>query len=364
MKQQGRAGEALGISLYSGFVGGLFGLLMLVLLTEPLSRARAGVHADVLFRARHARPDVIASLSGGSLLKGLGRSARRLMIATVGTDPVSGVNRFTFDSADLLSGIQPILVMVGLFAVSELLRAVGEPVDAGRTGVQRAHPVAEARDDERLHASRRPSAAVIGTDRGRHARRRRHRRGVSCPTTRRSAGPRTGGIRQGLARRRRRAGDRQQYGREHGADPAAEPRHSRLEFGRRPAGWLPDPRPRPGADLFDAERRRGQRPLCRLFVATSASDRRLHDHAAVHVAGEPAAPVSYGFHLRARRVGRLLVEQFAVRSWHRRSASACSATRCGCFGFPVPAAGARRRPRPHGRIELPAVAGACRAAIT
>ena len=38
MKQRGRAGEALGISLWSGVVGSLFGLAMLVLLTEPLSR--------------------------------------------------------------------------------------------------------------------------------------------------------------------------------------------------------------------------------------------------------------------------------------------------------------------------------------
>ena len=45
MKQQGKAGEALGISLYSGFVGGLFGLLVLVLLTERLSERRARVHA-------------------------------------------------------------------------------------------------------------------------------------------------------------------------------------------------------------------------------------------------------------------------------------------------------------------------------
>jgi putative tricarboxylic transport membrane protein len=38
MKQQGRAGEALGISLYSGIIGGIMGLIVLVLLTEPLSR--------------------------------------------------------------------------------------------------------------------------------------------------------------------------------------------------------------------------------------------------------------------------------------------------------------------------------------
>src|SRR5512145_2625224 len=37
MKERGKAGEALGISLYSGFVGGLFGLAVLVLLAQPLS---------------------------------------------------------------------------------------------------------------------------------------------------------------------------------------------------------------------------------------------------------------------------------------------------------------------------------------
>ena len=45
------------------------------------------------------------------------------MIATIGTDPVTGVNRFTFGSPELLSGIPPILVMVGLFADRRAARA-------------------------------------------------------------------------------------------------------------------------------------------------------------------------------------------------------------------------------------------------
>jgi putative tricarboxylic transport membrane protein len=49
------------------------------------------------------------------------------MVATIGTDPISGVTRFTFGSPDLLGGIRPILIMVGLFAVSEILIQVAEP---------------------------------------------------------------------------------------------------------------------------------------------------------------------------------------------------------------------------------------------
>jgi putative tricarboxylic transport membrane protein len=49
------------------------------------------------------------------------------MIATVGTDPVSGVGRFTYGRPELLGGIEFILVMVGVFAVSELFVQAGTP---------------------------------------------------------------------------------------------------------------------------------------------------------------------------------------------------------------------------------------------
>ena len=70
---------------------------------------------------------VIAGLSGGSLLKGVIAGGIGLSIAFVGTDPVSGVPRFTFDNSDLLGGVKPILIMVGLFAVTEMLVQINEP---------------------------------------------------------------------------------------------------------------------------------------------------------------------------------------------------------------------------------------------
>ena len=127
MKQQGKAGEALGISLYSGFVGGLFGLVVLVLLTERLSSVALAFTPMSYFALGVLGLSVIASLAGESLVKGLMAGVAGLMISTVGTDPVAGLNRFTFNSPELLSGIPPILVMVGLFAMSELLVQSGEP---------------------------------------------------------------------------------------------------------------------------------------------------------------------------------------------------------------------------------------------
>jgi putative tricarboxylic transport membrane protein len=127
MKMQGKAGEALGISLYSGFVGGLFGLIVLVVLTRPLARLALAFTPPSYFAVGVLGLSVIASVSGDSLVKGLMAGVLGLMISTVGTDPVTGSSRFTFGSPELLSGVPPILVMVGLFAIGELLVQSGEP---------------------------------------------------------------------------------------------------------------------------------------------------------------------------------------------------------------------------------------------
>ncbi len=177
MARQGRGGEALGISLVSGLVGGLFGLAVLVLATEPLARLALAFTPAAYFALAVLGLSVIASLAGGSLTKGLIGAGLGLMISTVGTDPVSGVPRFTFATPVLLGCIWPILVMVGLFAVAEMLVQIGEPAWAR----------AEARDTRLklpgLSMMRRllPAQAIgcgIGTVQGGDARRGRHDRGV------------------------------------------------------------------------------------------------------------------------------------------------------------------------------------------
>jgi putative tricarboxylic transport membrane protein len=127
MARQGRAGEALGISLVAGLVGGLVGLVVLVMATEPLAEVALSFTPPAYFALGLLGLSVVASLSGGTLLRGMIACLLGLMIATVGTDPVSGVARFTFGSPDLLGGIRPILIMVGLFAVAEMMVQIAEP---------------------------------------------------------------------------------------------------------------------------------------------------------------------------------------------------------------------------------------------
>jgi putative tricarboxylic transport membrane protein len=140
MKLQGKAGEALGISLYSGFVGGLFGLMVLVLLTERLSSVALAFTPPAYFSLGVLGLSMIASLSRESLVRGVVAGVLGLMIATIGTDPVTGLSRFTFDSPELLSGVPTILVMMGLYATSELFVQSGErgstPVPQERTRIR------------------------------------------------------------------------------------------------------------------------------------------------------------------------------------------------------------------------------------
>ena len=135
MNRQGRAGEALGISLWSGVVGGLFGLAMLVLMTEPLARLALVFRLHDLFRARLLGLSVIAVAVGKVAAQGRGGRDLGLMIATIGTDPMSGVGRFTFGSPDLSKASRRSSSWSGSSRVTELMTRSGvrrAPRSAGR----------------------------------------------------------------------------------------------------------------------------------------------------------------------------------------------------------------------------------------
>lgn len=132
MHRAGRGGEALGISLLSGVVGGLIGLIFLVVFTKPLASVALSFNFPAYFALGVLGLSVIVSLSNGSLIKGLIAATLGLMIATIGTDPMSGVTRFTFGEPELLGGIKYVIVMVGVFAMSELMMTANTP-DWGKT---------------------------------------------------------------------------------------------------------------------------------------------------------------------------------------------------------------------------------------
>ena len=130
MSRQGNTAEALGISLVAGVIGGLVGIVALIALSGPLARVALLLTPPAYFSLGILGMSVISSLSGKALLKGFIAAGIGVMIATIGTDPMSGVARFTFGQTSLLSGVEPVVVMIGVFALSEMMARLARPETA------------------------------------------------------------------------------------------------------------------------------------------------------------------------------------------------------------------------------------------
>lgn len=120
MARQGRAGEALFISAVGSGIGGLVGILVFALVSFPLARLALEFGPVEFFALVVFALTMMVGVSRTSLLKGLAAGVGGLALATVGADPIVGVQRFTFGDTDLASGLSFIPAMIGLFGVAEV----------------------------------------------------------------------------------------------------------------------------------------------------------------------------------------------------------------------------------------------------
>lgn len=122
MAQQGNAARAMGLAILSSFFGTVVGSVLLSVSAPPLARFVLSFGSFEYFALSVLALSVMVSLSGRSLVKGLLSGLFGLWIATIGTDPVEGVPRFTYGFTELQSGLALLPVLVGVFAVSQVLR--------------------------------------------------------------------------------------------------------------------------------------------------------------------------------------------------------------------------------------------------
>lgn len=137
MSRNGESGRALGIAAFASGCGGIFSVLVLMTVGPAfaevaLSFGQAEIAAISIFGL-----SLVSAVSGDSLAKGLVGTALGIFIATIGRDPVSGYERFTFDMLLFADGIDFIAALIGLFAFSEVLLNVETIKDAVRGFDQR-----------------------------------------------------------------------------------------------------------------------------------------------------------------------------------------------------------------------------------
>ena len=127
MTQAGRPERALALSMAAACFGGVVGVVLLMLAAPLLARFATNFSSIEYFWLALLGLSCAAVVSRGSALKGAISLLFGLFVALIGLDQVSGQPRFTFGSMELMGGIGFIPAMIGMFAVSELIRAAGDP---------------------------------------------------------------------------------------------------------------------------------------------------------------------------------------------------------------------------------------------
>jgi putative tricarboxylic transport membrane protein len=121
MAKKGEAGRALGAVLMSSLVGAIFGAFALALAIPVVRPLVLAFGSPEYFMLAVLGLTFVAALAGDSLLKGLIAAGLGLMFATIGLDPMSGTQRYTFDQLFLWDGIGLVPITIGFFAIPEII---------------------------------------------------------------------------------------------------------------------------------------------------------------------------------------------------------------------------------------------------
>lgn len=124
LTQQGKAEMVLGANCFFSAIGGLFGLVVLVCAAPLLAEVALNFSTYEYFWLACLGLTCATFMTSQDKVKGIASLFLGLFITTIGYDSITGQPRFTFGSTELLAGIHVIPVLIGLFAVSEIMRRV------------------------------------------------------------------------------------------------------------------------------------------------------------------------------------------------------------------------------------------------
>lgn len=123
MAEKGEAGKALGAGILYSFLGGLLSIFALMFISPYLAAVTLKFTPVEYFSIAIFSLTIIASLSGNSLLNGLLAGLLGIALSMVGMAPIDALTRFTFGQYQLLSGFDIVVILIGVFAVTDIIRA-------------------------------------------------------------------------------------------------------------------------------------------------------------------------------------------------------------------------------------------------
>lgn len=121
MADRGEAGKALGAGIVYSFLGTIFGLIVMFFIAPLLADLAIKFGPFEYCALAVFSLSLVVMLTGKDLVKGLISALIGIMLATVGLAPIDSAKRFTFGNAQLNNGFQLLTLLIGLYAVSEIL---------------------------------------------------------------------------------------------------------------------------------------------------------------------------------------------------------------------------------------------------
>lgn len=145
MARQGRAGPALGIAAFGSFIAGTIATFMIMVISPPVMKFALTFGPPEYFSLMFLGLTVIAYLGQGSLLKALMMACFGIFLGTIGTDIISGIERFTYGSVTLMDGLGVVPAAMGLFGISEVLVNIDQSIkrDIYKTKITNLLPTLE-----------------------------------------------------------------------------------------------------------------------------------------------------------------------------------------------------------------------------
>lgn len=143
MAQKGQGGYALQVAVVSSSIGGIASAFALMLLAPPLSKVTLLFGPAEIFWVAVFGLCSIVFLLGSDVIKGLVSACFGVFVSVIGSDPILGNDRFTFDRLELLDGISIVVLLVGLYALPPVMDLLESPVktDSAVDGRLKTEPI-------------------------------------------------------------------------------------------------------------------------------------------------------------------------------------------------------------------------------
>jgi putative tricarboxylic transport membrane protein len=130
MTQKGQAGKALMIGMTASFIGTFFSAIVAAVSSRYIAEFAFKMGPWEYFSLSMMAITMVVAISKGNMFKGLAAAFIGMFLGSIGMSPVDAYSRFTFNTANLLGGMDVTVILLGTFAIAMIVTKYAKGFDA------------------------------------------------------------------------------------------------------------------------------------------------------------------------------------------------------------------------------------------